>query len=222
VTRSAISMSTAACVLLAALSASVRADLTAFWRHNPITPEAIADDPMLAGMQSWSVMAATDDGLWLSAGLRATLAPDVHFYRNLNGGSFRPSVAQQAAHPALAFHTYVTIPVQLGGLPVILGGYPDTSGQHSFGGLFDSIPGTFAVLWADAAGPSIHPPGTYEIARLTFPFGILPEIHPQSQASQVGPKQTVPIPTTVPEPAALTLATALLTLSRRAAAPTRR
>ena len=217
-TRSAISTSTAVCVLLATLSASVRADLTAFWRHNPITPQAIADDPALAGMQSWSAMITNTDGLWASAGLRAVLPAGLRFYRHPTGGLFRPTISQQNTNPALAFHTYLTDPTQSlvtgSGAPVILGGFPELGEQYSLGGASDAIPGTLAVAWGDPQGPPIHSPATYEIARLTFTLGVVPEIHAQSQTSQVSPDQTVPIPTVIPEPTLL-VATAPLALARR-------
>src|SRR5688572_17257780 len=115
-------------IILMLLGRPTRAALTAFWRNNPITPQAIADDPTLASMQSWSVMVSNTEGMWTSAGLRATLPHPTRFYRNPIGGPSRPSTAEQAAHPALTFHTYVTQPIQApNGLspPTVLGGFPD-------------------------------------------------------------------------------------------------
>lgn len=208
-------------MLLFAAAGKAQADLTAFWQNNPITPQAVSNDPTLANMQSWSVMITNTDGLWSSAGLRAVLPPGNSFYRNLNGGLFRPSVAQQSANPALTFHTYITDPTQspnspTAGAPAILGGFPDLGTKVSFGGPSDPIPGTFSVAWGDPMGPSIHPPGTFEIARLTFPISVFPGVDPRSQTSQVNPGQTVLIPTTIPEPCGFGLsASAAAALTRR-------
>ena len=100
VTRSATSTIAAICFALTAFGAPARADLTACWRHNPITPEAIADVPALAGMQSWSAMVTNTDGLWASAGLRAVLPGALTFYRHPVGGLFRPTISQQNSNPA--------------------------------------------------------------------------------------------------------------------------
>ena len=93
---------------------TARADLTAFWRNNPITPQAIADDPALAGMQSWSVMVANTEGSFRLAGLRAVLPEGHNFYRNPLGENTRPSSLLIGLHPALEFDTYITSPHDLG------------------------------------------------------------------------------------------------------------
>jgi hypothetical protein len=206
-----------AVIAFTALCAAARADLTAFWRHNPITPEAIADDPVLAGMQSWSVMVTNTDGLFASAGLRAVLPPSSTFYRNINAGNFRPTAAQQLQHPALTFHTYVTAPDETN--VIIVGGFPQPLPPASFGGPFDPIPGTFSVSWGDPIGLPTYGPGTYELARLTFSVTLLPTIHAESNALYFSPtQQTVLIPVNLPESEAvvLTLGTSsLLIRSRR-------
>ena len=188
--------------LASAIASSARAELTAFWRNNPITPEAIGDDPALGGMQSWSVMVTNTNGLFASAGLRATLPPENRFYRNQHGGAFRPTPPQVTEHPALTFHTYVTAPRQTGGLLAVFGGFPDVASQASFGGPLDLVPGTFAVSWGDA-DPNSWPPGTYEIARLTFPVGVHPLVHPQSVTYYIAPDQNTLLPTVIPEPSAV-------------------
>ena len=175
------------------------AELTAFWRNNPITPQAAADDPALAGMQSWSVMVTNTSGFWASAGLRAQLPTGRNFYRNPFGDQFRPSTSAINAHPALEFHTYVTEPRTFNSGLVVLGSFPDTSQPASFGGPTDTFPGTFSVAWGDVFAKS-HPPGTFEIARLTFPADTLPVIHPKSRTEYVDPGQVILLPTTIPEP----------------------
>lgn len=198
---------------------AARADTSAFWRSNPITPAAIANDPTLASKQSWSVMVTITSGFWISAGLRATLPAGNTFYRHPLGGFSRPGVTAISANPALEFHTYVTHPRQTpsgSGGPAIFGGFPDIKSEVSFGGAFDEIPGTFSVAWGDPIG--VHPTlGTYEIARLTFPSGVLPVVIPESFTASVNPHQVVRIPTTIPEPAALGMIAVIALLARRSA-----
>jgi|SRR5688572_25929859 len=199
--RSIVLVITVVCAVLG-VCLPARAELTAFWRNNPITPAAIADDPTLAAMQSWSVMVANTEGMWGATGLRAMLPTTEVFYRNTSGNNTRPSAAQIAGHPALAFHTYITSVHDLGGglnSPTILGPFPENQPPVSFGGPADAIPGTFSVTWGDPFG-RLHAPGAYEYARLTFPAGMLPTIHPQSLALYYNPQQTVLIPTSIPEP----------------------
>lgn len=189
-------------VWIVAIARAAQADLTAFWQNNSVTPQAIADDPALASMQSWSVMVTNTDGFFASAGLRAVLPVGNNFYRNPLGGDTRPGAAAMVGHPALVFHTYVTAPRQSpSGLnyPVILGGFPQGE-QLSFGGQLDSIPGTFSVSWGDI-DPNSWPPATYEIVRLTFANDVLPTIHPQSVTFYVHPSQSVLLPIVIPEPA---------------------
>lgn len=205
-------------VLTGLAAHSVRADLTAFWRNNPITTQAIFNDPTLAGMQSWSVMITNTSGFWVSAGLRAALPTGNNFYRNPLGGDFRPSASLINANPALAFHTYVTEPRTFNSGLAVLGGFPEGQ-QVSFGGPLDAIPGTFSVAWGDVFGKP-HPAGTFEIARLTFPTGMLPIVHPQSQTRTAVPDQMAFIPS-IPEPAYTAMAylvlAALNTRHRRTA-----
>jgi hypothetical protein len=73
--------------LLAPLLAPVaEAQLTAFWQRVPITPAAIAEDPTLAGMQSWDLK-VTANGNWASAGLRAVLPDALTFYNHLSAAT---------------------------------------------------------------------------------------------------------------------------------------
>jgi hypothetical protein len=218
VTRPTISTITATCFALAACS-SARAELTAFWRHNPITPEAIADDLALAGMQSWSAMITHDNGYWVSAGARLTLPGGSVFYRNALGSGVRPRAADIAAHPALAFHTYVTSPHHtLSGLrsPSILGPFPENEPPESLGGAGDPVPGRFSVSWGHPEAVVYPTPvGTYEIFRVTFPLGTFPIVRSESTTSTTNPDQAASIPA-IPEPAHVTwLAAGALTMGRR-------
>ena len=194
---------------LMSLCAAARAGNIVFWRHNPITPQAIASDPALAGMQSWSLVTTYTEGDFAAAGLRATLPSGSVFYRHPQGGYSRPSLVQQSAIPALEFHTYVTQPRQSINTgqspPTILGGFPETDppSPASLGGTLDTLPGTFSVIWGNPQPSQGPPPGTYELARLTFPPGVLPAVHPESLVALILPDRILPIPATVPEPTAL-------------------
>ena len=184
--------------------ATAHADLTAFWRNNPITPEAIADDPVLAGMQSWSVLVTHDNGYWVSAGARLTLPSGLTFYRNALGDDLRPSPAAIAQHPALAYHTYVTSPHHIFNpfySPSVLGPFPESQPPTSFGGGSDPLPGTFSVSWGHPETVVYPTPvGTYEILRVTFPNQTVPVVHPQSRTWTTNPEQMAVI-TAIPEPA---------------------
>ena len=81
--------------------------------------------------------------------------------------------------------------------------------------------GLFSASWFNL---TVDAPGTYEIARLTFPNGVLPQIlwegNPptlpnSSHTSQVNPSQSVIIPDPIPEPASLGLFAAVGLLSAR-------
>jgi len=197
-----------------------RGAVTAFWRANAITAQAIANDPALAGMQSWSVMVTNTQSDFISAGARAVLPAGSTFYRHPLGGIVRPTQAQIAANPALEFHTYVTSPQQAVGRsePSWLGGFPD--GQpHSMGGASDPIPGTFSLSWGQPQAVVWNiPPGTYEVMRATFPIGVLPQVHPQSVAYYLLPEEGALFPQ-IPEPAASLLLALLPFLRGRVASP---
>lgn len=204
-----------------ACAPSAPAAITAFWRPVTITPAAIANDPVLANMQTFDLMVTTD-GNWASAGMRAVLPGSNRFYKNALGGNTRPGPAFLPLFPALEFTTYVTAPGDTGaaGAPSVLGGFPEGS-PTSLGDAGAPIPGTFSMSWGDLV---VDAPGTYEIARLTFPQGILPNVinindtgptGNYSNTSQVTPDSTTEIPD-IPEPGALALVSmAALAIARR-------
>jgi hypothetical protein len=201
-----------------AVAAASRAETVALWRHNPITPQAIASDPALAGMQSWSLIGTHATGFWASAGLRAALAPGLTFYNtspSRGGSETRPRPASVTMFPDLEFDTYVSAPFnQLGSNPpAILGPFPENQYPVSFGGPTDPLPGMFSASWGDPFGIQ-HSPGTYEYVRLTFPVSVLPEVLPQSVVWFVAPDQMALIPTTIPEPAAVAFALLLIVTPR--------
>jgi hypothetical protein len=174
--------------------------ISAFWQPVPITPQAIADDPQLATMQTWDLMVTTS-GNWASAGLRGYFEPitSAHWYHHALAGHTRPAPALVAQHPAAAFDTYVTAPADNGvtGAPAILGDY--FAGPVPYWG---DTGGHFSVGWGDAV---IDPPGTYAIVRWTFPRGMMPTVFnpptlPRtSLVSQTNPDAHSIIPQ-IPEP----------------------
>jgi len=216
-----LSLYTACAIVCAATAGSASAAITAFFRQNPITPAAIAASPALANMQSWSLMVNTD-GDWASAGVRLTLPAGNSYFNHSFGGNTRPNPNLVAAAAGLAYDTYVTGPGDSGdpddpnnNPPGLLGGHPAGSTQ-SFSGA------TLSASWFNL---TVDAPGTYEIARLTFPNNVIPTIFWEgnppslpnsSNTSQVNPTSTTIIPQ-IPEPASLGLlaAVGLLAVRRR-------
>jgi len=209
-------------LVLLASAPSARGQITAFWQRIPIHAAAIADDPVLAGMQTWDLMVSTS-GNWVSAGMRATLPPNRFSYRHAIGEAVRPDPALVAQFPALAYTTYVTAPGHSGstGAPSLLGGFPE--GQpSSLGEEGSPTPGTFSLSWGDL---TLDAPGTYQVARYTFPRDVFPNVINRndiqtgnhSRTSQVAPDYTAELPD-IPEPAAafvLPVAAMLLVQRRR-------
>jgi hypothetical protein len=219
----------ASCALAGAalVATDASAALTATWVRNTITAAAVTAEPTLANMQSWSLRVTNTDGHWASAGLRAQLPAGNVFYNTVpgrGGGDTHPNPAFFPVFPDLEFDTYVSSARnQLGAnAPAILGSFPENDPPQSFGGATDPVPGRFSVAWGDPQATSGPGPGTYEIARLTFPVGMIPTINPAgqpaSQTSQVSPDSTINIPP-IPEPASLGLlaAAGLLAIRRRQA-----
>jgi hypothetical protein len=198
---------TSICLGLVVTDTEGRAAIVGFFRPNTITPAAIAADPVLANMQSWSVMVTTD-GNWASAGMEMTLPAGSTYYNPVLGGNTKPSPAIIIVFPQLEFDTYVTGPTDSGsaGAPAVLGFFPEQPGPGDFGG----TTGRFSVSWGDLV---TDPPGTYEIARITFPNGVIPTVNPLSQTSQVNPDSTFFF---IPEPAgAAVILCAAVSLARR-------
>ena len=213
-------LAAAACGVMAG---SASAALTAAWVPVTISQAAITADPTLATMQSWSLRSTNTDGHWASAGMRATLPAGGVFYQTpatRGGGDSHPNPAFFAVFPEVEFDTYISSARNQAGAnaPAVLGAYPENDPPQSFGGATDAVPGRFSVSWGDPQATSGPVPGTYEIARLTFPQGMIPTILATSQSSQVAPDQTINIPP-IPEPASLGLlaAAGLLAIRRRSA-----
>ena len=212
---------THACTLLLLLLATpAAAQITAFWEPATITPAAIAQDPQLAGMQCWDLRVTTS-GDWNAGQMRAVLPAGQFFYKNAFGGNTKPNLLFYRILPSLEFTSYVTAPGEFGqaGAPSIQGGFPD--GPFSLGHADAPLPGTFSASWHDFVP---DPPGSWQIARLTFPLNVFPnvvniaDVGPAgafSNTSQQAPAATVEVPD-IPEPAALGLiATALALCTHR-------
>jgi hypothetical protein len=201
------------------MATSVQAAITVSWSPLTISPAAITADPTLANHQSWSLRVVTD-GNWASAGMEATLPAGSVFYNPALGGNTRPNAAIVTAFPNIGYDTFVSAPADTGsgGAPAILGFFPEAPGTGDFGG----TTGRFSVSWGDLVEDA---PGDYEIARLTFPSGVIPTIRtvppaPNSPSitSQVNPASDAFIPA-IPEPTTLGLVAAagLMAIRRRRA-----
>jgi hypothetical protein len=196
-------------------SSPAGAAITASWQQVTITPQAISNDPALANMQSWDLMVTTT-GNWSTAALRAWLLPGSFYYKHPMGGFKKPSPAAIAAFPALEFTPYVNTPNDNGlnnSNTFIVGGFKGE--PASIGDLTSPLPGIFSVSWADMFADL---PGTYQIARLTFPNSLLPHIadnNPAPRTTQITPDALALIPD-IPEPTSIGLvATAALLVARR-------
>ncbi len=194
-------------ILWLAIASPALAQITAFWQQVPITPQATANDPQLASMQCWDLMTTTS-GDWHLAGMRAALPAGSLFYRHQMGAFRKPPPVPGS--PALAFTTYVSSPHEDGANnnTLLLGGWLNE--PMSLGDATSPNPGTFSISWGDQF---VDLSGTYQIARLTFPKGLLPDIDNSSPpvtnisfTAQVSPDFTTEIPD-IPEPACLWIAT---------------
>ena len=195
--------------MVGSTTSSASAALTAQFVQNTITQAAIAADPALANMQSWSLMATNTDGHWASAGVRLTLPAGYVFYQvpeTRFGGNTRPSAGLLGLFPDLEFDTYVSSARNQFGLnpPAILGPYPENDPPLSFGGATDPVPGRFSVSWGDPQAASGPGPGTYEILRITFPQSVNTPVG-FVLTSQVAPDQTIGFEVPWPEPAAMSV-----------------
>jgi predicted outer membrane repeat protein len=175
---------------LSAGTATARADITATWVNVPISAAARTADPVLNNMQCFSLRVTTD-GDWGAAGFRATLPAGMTFYHTPPariGQDTHPNPAFFAVFPDLEFDTYVSSPRNQNGAnpPLIVGGFPPGQSQ-SMGGNSDAQPGTISVLWGDAYATPGPGPGSYEIARLTFPTFTVPSIDQLSFTTQFNP-----------------------------------
>lgn len=191
-----------------------RAQITAFWQRNTITPQAVADDPVLAGMQSWDLM-VTAGGSWSTGHLRAQL-PSGQFYNHRFGGNTHPSGGLINVFQGLAFDTYITSPGDCGcgaAAPSIFGGFPDGEPFSMSGSLV-------SVGWGELVR---YAPGTYRVARLTFTAGVFPDVLNNdpapvpafSHVTQTFPDATAEIPD-IPEPTCFGIVIgAMMLLSRR-------
>jgi hypothetical protein len=164
-------------------------------------------------MQTWD-LTITTDGNWASAGLRATIPVGQFFWQHPLGGLTgpRPGPGPGSPPPALEFDTFVADPAWSSGSPAVLGGFPEDQPPPSDGGPTSAVPGVFSMSWGNLA---VDPPGTYRVARLTFPQGVFPSVHPLSNTSSVNPNSTTII-APIPEPAASVFAAGVCAVLRGA------
>ena len=171
------------------------AQITALWQPVTISPAAIADDPQLATMSCLDLMVTTT-GDWDRAGLYAQLESGYTFYKHGLAGLTRPDPSLVAAHPALAYTTYVTAPSDTGtsGAPRIVGAL-QPSLPFSLGDASSWLPGVFTGLWRSL---EVDAPGTWQIARFTFPQDTMPnvvqEIAYPSTVEQTSPPAAALVP----------------------------
>ncbi len=205
------------CIVFA-VYANAYAAITAFWLPVTITPQAVANDPALANMQCWDLMTTTT-GDWNLALMRVLLPEGLTFYKHAQGGLTRPDPALFNMFPAIEFTTYVSSPSDDGtnNGTVVLGGHPQGH-PTSLGDSTSPTPGEFSMAWGNL---TVDLTGTYEIARLTFPQGGIPDVINNlglpafdSQTSQITPDSMTQIPD-IPEPGMLGFVSALGLLGLR-------
>jgi hypothetical protein len=172
-------------VVAVAAPSTASAVIVANWQPNTISPAAIADNPALASMQSWSLMVTHGDGDWGSAGVELTLPAGNAFFQHSFGGNTRPNPALTTVFPSLAYDTYVSSPGDTGsaGAPFILGPFPPAAGSGQLG------PQRLSVIWGDFVAT---PPGTYEILRVTFPNSAFPAGNQLNFTAQTNPAASGP------------------------------
>jgi hypothetical protein len=178
----------------------------------------MGDDPRLANMQSWDLMTTTT-GNWAAARLFAELPPFARYYKHPLGGFTEPDPSLVAQHPALAFTSHVTTPNDDGtnDNTLLLGGFPQ-SVPMSLGDDTAPLRAVFSVEWGDFF---VDAPGTFYLARLTFPQEVFPRVWnnvpiPQAEYSaskQIDSEAIAEVPE-IPEPGCLELLSAAVALLR--------
>ncbi len=194
-----------------ALCSPAHAAITAFWvpvasgdgSVGTLYPTAATGgefgDPVLLGMQTWDLRVITT-GDWSEAGMRAEL-PSGSFYRGSNAGVTKPVTALPGQ--ARDFWTYVSIPSDASPDPsniIVPGGFPQGEPVSNGTSNGDNIPGVFSCRWMDLHVDLPSPVIGYQIGRLTFPLGVIPDVltvdqNPSfSYTSQWLPNGTTAIP----------------------------
>ena len=202
-----------ATVLALGFGSTAVAQFTAFWQRATITPAAIAEEPALANMQSWGLKVATT-GNWFSAGMFARLPSGFTYYKHPLGGITRPDPSLFSSSPALEFTTFVSAANDNGTnhTTIVLGSFLFNGEPASIGDATSPFPGTFDTSWGNS--PATAPAGIYEIARLTFPIGMLPQTSSTNRTSQLNPEATAWIPD-IPEPSLLPFMGAIVIVGLR-------
>ncbi len=171
---------TTTCIALA-VAASTTASAGVHVTFVPVTisAAAISQDPALANMQSFDILVTTD-GDWGAAGMLANLPAGQNFYNHPFGGNTTPNPALVGSFAGLAFDTYVTGPGDTGSsvAPIITGGFAPAGPLNVGSG--SMVSATWGNFTSDA-------PGTYSIARLTFPRGTFPTFNFDSYTYEINP-----------------------------------
>lgn len=126
----------------------------------PISPAAVASDPLLAGHHTFDLRATFDGSPFNVAGFTAQLTRG-EFYRPMGSTAAPAPAAVMAALPHLEYATFVCLP---GLVPAPLGVWPFQENHPVL------TADRFHPMWG-AHGVSGPPTGTYTIARLTVPAG---------------------------------------------------
>ena len=205
----------AVALLSLGLTSRAAAQITAFWQRATIMPAAIAEEPALANMQSWDLMVTTT-GNWASAGITARLPTGFTYYKHALGRQTRPDPSLFSSSPALEFTTYASAATDDGTnhTTIVLGSHHFNGEPGSIGDPTSFWPGTFDMDWGNLYPTAL--PGTYQIARLTFPAGVVSEIRtvPLSLTFQVRPDAWTFVPQ-IPEPSMSCLLAAVLSITVR-------
>jgi hypothetical protein len=193
-------------VVLLALAFVHRANaaVSVFLAPVPISPAAVAADPVLAGFQTWDLRVVIPSGSnWEGAGIRAQLSTGT-FYNSPLGGN-GPFANLWPTFPQLRYDTFVTDAAD-----------PNVDATFEFPNIYsvwpeEPIPAQFLPTLTSAAFAPIFPdsgPGTFTIARLTFSHnasGMMNGIV-YSTETPIGLTYSFPIP----EPSGALLAVAAL------------
>jgi hypothetical protein len=142
-----------------------RAAATTFMAPVPISPQAIAADPVLGGFQTWDIRVHIPPGeSWGYTGTLTTLTQGQFYNSPLGGNVAQPQL--WGLFPQLRYDTFITIAAN----PDVDSTFgPPDANPGAFPGLGDPpifSDTTVSVVWGP--GSVVTGPGTFTVARLTF------------------------------------------------------